>query len=113
MGASNNAQGQNAGARQQIDQQTTQAMQRLMQYLSKNQAQPPPGGVTPGAGGAPAPAFGGGTGVGGGAPATPGTINRAPDVNQIPGSLTGGGQTMNPQAIQALVGQLMQRKGPQ
>jgi hypothetical protein len=36
VGASNNAQGQNAGARQQINQQTTQAMQRLMQYLQAN-----------------------------------------------------------------------------
>jgi hypothetical protein len=46
MGASNNAQGQNAGARQQINQQTTQAGQRLMEYLSQNpgilQGVPPP-----------------------------------------------------------------------
>jgi hypothetical protein len=60
MGASNNAQGQNAGARQQINQQTTQALQRLMMYLGQNPSAPPGAGFMPGAGGMPGPAAPGG-----------------------------------------------------
>jgi hypothetical protein len=101
MGASNNAQGQNAGARQQIDQQTTQAMQRLMQYLGQNQAQPPPGGVTPGR-----PQMSGAPMMGGGQVATPGG---AP---QAQGQPPGGQQTMNPQQVQQLM-QAMAMRGPQ
>jgi hypothetical protein len=87
MGASNNAQGQNAGARQQINQQTTQALQRLMTYLGQNGSQPPGGAFTPGGGGPPGMPTSGGPGMAGQTP-------------------------MNPQQIQALMQSLQTSGGP-
>ncbi len=73
MGASNNAQGQNAGARQQINQQSTQALQRLMMYLSQN-PNPLQGAPNPTA---PPGSVGTGTPMGGGAPGPGSTMNPA------------------------------------
>jgi hypothetical protein len=110
MGSSNNAQGQNAGARQQINQQTTQAMQRLMMYLSQNPnplqgapaPTPPPG--APSGGGLPGTSAMGGAPGGqprmGGMPAMPGG-------GQIGAP---GGQQQNPQ-VQQLLAQLQQSQG--
>jgi hypothetical protein len=110
MGSSNNAAGQNAGARQQIDQQTTQAMQRLMQYLGQNPVQPPPGSITPGTQSAPG-------GMGQPRPAAPtatpqgsiGSISPQSAAMQ-PGMGSGGGQTLNPQQLQQLAQALAMRQ---
>lgn len=130
MGASNNAQGQNAGARQQIDQQTTQAMQRLMQYLQANPnplqgaapPTPPPqqGGLPGTAGGSIAsispqsavtqPGMGG---VSGG----PGMTGQSSPLMGGPGGGGGGGlqasggpqMQIPPQLMQQIMQQRMQR----
>src|SRR5271156_6127340 len=82
MGSSNNAQGQNAGARQQVNQQTTQAMQRLMMYLSQN-----PNPLQ----GAPAPTPPPGAPSGGALPGTAAPQGQQPRMGGMP-AMQGGGQ---------------------
>jgi hypothetical protein len=116
MPSTNNAAGQNKGATQQINQQTTQAMQRLMEYLGQNQAQPPPGSVTPGqlstpgAMGQPkmnAPIATQQGSIGG---ISPQSAVTQPGMGGVGGG--GGGQTMNPMQVQQLLAAITQHKGP-